>query len=158
MSRRLTKSFSVRRKSLTSVCRHSTSSTRKTPQYLGSVKKSLGVAGAVAAAAGAAAAGAAGEVASAVAVVEAAAGPGDIAASARSVHFPTTLMDMGREGRAPLAPGPAPFYSLCRRRIPDQRCSYGRAGPKGSGQSVSTGCWRVLRRRRGNPKNVALRW
>jgi hypothetical protein len=74
----------ARRKSRTSVCRRSTSSTRKMPHNRSSARKSLSGAAADAAAAAAVAVDAAGEAAGAVAVAEAAACPGDVAAGARS--------------------------------------------------------------------------
>jgi hypothetical protein len=109
-----TKSFSVRRKSPTSVCRRSMSSTKKTPQHLRSARKLPGVAGAAAAAAGAAAADAVGEAAGAVAA-EAAARPGVVAAGARSAHRPTALTEPNtHNGRVLL--DPASFCLICARR------------------------------------------
>jgi hypothetical protein len=87
ISRQITKCFSVKRKSRTSVCRRSTSSTRKTPQRLRSVNKLHIGGGAAAAAAGVARADAAGDAARAVAA-EAAAGPGAVAVGARLKGFP----------------------------------------------------------------------
>jgi hypothetical protein len=81
----ITSSSLVRKKFPTSVCRHSTSSTRKTLQNLWlDLKKSLGAAGADVAAADAASAvaDAVGEAVVAVAVV-AAAIAGDVAAGSR---------------------------------------------------------------------------
>ena len=78
------KSFSARRKSRTSACRRFTSSTRKMPHNLSSVRKSLGAAGADVVAAAAAVADAVGEAVGAVAVAEVVAGPGGVAAGARS--------------------------------------------------------------------------
>jgi hypothetical protein len=71
------------------------SSTRKTLQHISSAKKSPGVVDVaavhVAADVAAEVAGEAAGAVAAVAVAEAAACPGDIAASARSVHFLTTF-------------------------------------------------------------------
>ena len=67
------------------------SSTRKIPQHISSAKKSPGDGGGAAADVAADAAGEAAGVVAVVAVAAAAACPGDIAASARSVHFLTTF-------------------------------------------------------------------
>jgi hypothetical protein len=96
---RIIRSFSVRRKSRTSACRRSMCSTRKTLQHISSAKKSLGVVDVAAAHVAAdVAADVAAEVAgavAAVAVAEAAAGPGDIAASARAKSAATRMTDSG---------------------------------------------------------------
>jgi hypothetical protein len=88
ISHQITKCFSVKRKSRTSVCRRSTSSTRKTPQRLRSVNKLPIGGGAAAAAADVARADVAGDAARAVAAAEAAAGPGAVAVGARLEGFP----------------------------------------------------------------------
>ena len=96
----VTRFFSVRKKSPTSACRPSMSSTRKMPLHLSPAKKWPGEA---AAAAGVAAevAGVAGEAARVVEAAAAAVSLGDVAASARRV---TSLTDAGRYGRAPIDP------------------------------------------------------
>ena len=94
---RITNSSSVRKKFPTSVCRHSTSSTRKTLQHLWLDSKKLpGVAGADVAAADAASAlaDAVGEAAGAAGAVVAAAIAGDVAAGSRRdfLNRPSAIM------------------------------------------------------------------
>jgi hypothetical protein len=113
----------VRKKSLTSVCRRSMFSTRKTPRHLRSVRKLPGVVGAAAAAADAAAADAVGEAALAVAAAEAAARPGDVAAGARSTHRPTTLTEPNTNGRVLLDPASFCFgWRRERLQVQAKRC------------------------------------
>jgi hypothetical protein len=85
------------------------SSTRKTPQSPNSARNSLGEAAEAAEAAEVADA-AAGEAAAAVVAAAAAVCPGDVAASARRGHFPTTLTE-DRFGRALLDPATSVLFA-----------------------------------------------
>ena len=110
ISHQITKCFSVKRKSRTSVCRRSTSSTRNTPQRLRSVNKLPIGGGAAAAAAGVARADVAGDAVRAVAAAEAAAGPGAVAVGARLGGLPRPNLPEG--------------INLCTVRKPSRRAGF----------------------------------
>jgi hypothetical protein len=103
----------VKRKSLTSAWRRSTFSTRKTPEHPGPAYSLPGGEAADAVAAAAEAADAAGEPAEAAEAAEyPGVIPGEVATTARRKHFPTTLIDADRYGRALLDPATAVLFAV----------------------------------------------
>ena len=148
------KSFSVRRKSPTLVCRRFMSSTKKTPQHLRSAKKLPGVA--AAAAADAALADAVGEAVGAVAAVAAAARPGDVAAGARPAHFPTILVEPCTNGRVLL--DPASFCLLASWPVWDCKSTSLIVAATTARPLTGSTIVGARARRYPNPKNIVLRW